>query len=61
MKSNWDKWFSKHGKWNIRFQYFVWRDYDKLLNNIELKNPKILELGCGSGVITNHLLEKYGG
>ena len=63
----WDKYWSVYGKnkflmdlfWSVSF-----RSYKKLLrqSNIgRIKNPRILEIGAGSGLLTKRILDIYGG
>jgi len=35
--------------------------YKSILDDLCLKNPKIIELGCGTGELTARLLKRYGG
>ncbi|NIM47041.1 MAG: methyltransferase domain-containing protein [Candidatus Aenigmarchaeota archaeon] len=39
----------------------VFKMYQKLLDSLNLKNPNVIELGCGSGMLTLKILKKYGG
>jgi cyclopropane fatty-acyl-phospholipid synthase-like methyltransferase len=39
----------------------VFKVYKKFLNNFKIKNPKIIELGCGSGELTARIIKNYGG
>jgi len=57
----WDEWFYKYGYWTVKLHKILWKNYLRILNGIDLNNPNILELGCGSGMMTYCLLKKYGG
>jgi cyclopropane fatty-acyl-phospholipid synthase-like methyltransferase len=35
--------------------------YQEFFSKLKIKNPKIIELGCGSGEITARLIKMYGG
>jgi cyclopropane fatty-acyl-phospholipid synthase-like methyltransferase len=39
----------------------VFKIYQKFLNQLKIKNPKIIELGCGSGELTARIIKNYGG
>lgn len=63
----WSKYWTVYGKnktlmdlfWSVSF-----RSYKKLLRQtdlINIKNPKILEIGAGSGLLTRRILDMYGG
>ena len=46
----------------LKFLYYVHlRQYAKLLKPINLKNPEILELGAGTGIISTRIAEQYNG
>ncbi len=64
-KKNWATWWiraKKHSKLFIFLSKGTYNNYKNLLKNVKLpKNPEILELGCGSGIITLWLLKEYGG
>lgn len=64
--SNWDilwsselHWIDKK-IWEIHHNR-VFNIYKKFLNKVKIKNPKIIELGCGSGELTARIIKKYGG
>lgn len=64
MKKNWDDHYRNYEKLKIQnflWDRYNWNRYAELLDGMDLKKPKILELGCGSGMATKLLLEKYGG
>ena len=42
-------------------QSFHWRNYAALLKGLELKHPRFLEIGAGSGMLSMKMLERYGG
>lgn len=51
MKTDWTKYWDRYG--DFFWGFGVWRKkaaYKSLLKNVNLNNPKILELGAGSGV-----------
>lgn len=63
----WDKYWTVYGKnkmlmdlfWSVSF-----RSYKKLLRQsgiINIKSPRILEIGAGSGLLTRRILDIYGG
>jgi 2-polyprenyl-3-methyl-5-hydroxy-6-metoxy-1,4-benzoquinol methylase len=57
----WNK-IEKHQKVFFIGSKLMWRNYKRLLKDVELpKNPKILELGCGSGILSLWLVKHYGG
>jgi len=35
--------------------------YQKFLDPLNLENPEVIELGCGSGELTARIIKKYGG
>jgi len=52
-------WIDKKG-WEIHHNR-VFNIYQKFLNQLKIKSPKIIELGCGSGELTARMIKKYGG
>jgi ubiquinone/menaquinone biosynthesis C-methylase UbiE len=46
------------GPWDFRWR---WKRYEKFLKKINIKNPRIIELGCGTGIMTFRMLERLGG
>lgn len=56
----WD--FAARSKLFLKILYFVhFKKYKKLLKGIQLRNPRLLELGAGTGVIPQKLILLYGG
>jgi cyclopropane fatty-acyl-phospholipid synthase-like methyltransferase len=66
--SNWNNLWSK-GISSSWIEDKVWKlhhneifeIYQKILDKLEVKNPKVIELGCGSGELTARIIKKYGG
>jgi ubiquinone/menaquinone biosynthesis C-methylase UbiE len=61
---NWDFFWNKVEKrlGSLDSVYSVHlKKYFKILESLELKAPKILELGAGTGKISSELLKRYGG
>ncbi len=67
--NNWDNLWSdlnispsriEKKSWEIHHKR-VFKIYKKFLRKIKIKNPKIVELGCGSGELTARLIKKCGG
>lgn len=64
---NWDAFWSK--KTSLNFNPFlsfihhkiVFHVYKKIMDNLKMKNPKIIELGCGTGELTIRMIKRYGG
>lgn len=50
--------FLPAGPWDF---FWRWKRYDIFLREIKIKNPRILEIGCGTGVMTFKMLENLGG
>jgi len=62
--NQWNRFWSKHNfnsiflkaHYNITFHI-----YKEFLDFIKIKDPEILELGCGTGELTIRIIERYGG
>jgi len=39
----------------------VFSSYKKILDELNIKNPHIIELGCGTGELTARIMKRYGG
>jgi len=64
--NNWDVVWLKTPKWIYEFFWRrhhnkVFSIYQEFFSKLKIKNPKIIELGCGSGEITARLIKMYGG
>jgi ubiquinone/menaquinone biosynthesis C-methylase UbiE len=50
--------FIPAGPWDL---YWRWKRYEGFLDGLDISNPRIIELGCGTGFMTFRMLERYGG
>ncbi len=41
--------------------YWRWKRYEIFLDRMRVNGPRIIELGCGSGIMTFRMLERFGG
>ena len=66
--NNWDNLWSK-GISSSWIEDKIWKlhhneifeIYQKILDKLGIKNPKVIELGCGSAELTARIMRKYGG
>ncbi len=42
-------------------QFRVFAVYKRILDSIDIKNPDVIELGCGTGGLTAKIIKEYGG
>jgi ubiquinone/menaquinone biosynthesis C-methylase UbiE len=46
------------GPWDFHWR---WKRYNMFLQGLGIRNPRIVELGCGTGIMTFRMLQEYGG
>ncbi len=56
-ETQWNRAWSNVPLWWV----ILWRGYKKLLKEVDLKSPKIIELGCGSGRTSLALAKLFNG
>ncbi len=53
--------FSMHSILEKLHHLINFHSYKKILDNLKIKNPDVIELGCGTGELSARIMERYGG